>query len=201
MSEDFTLPETREPVRIAARRLSWFRTAFRTMIERVEAQTGISVTLDEPALAECFVSWLRQVERMQPPEGDGRRAFYEHAAGMMLRELIEADPVTAAGTDGAADTTRPEVFWPEGFCYTVFCLNVAAAAIRQDMGDDVGLGSEFTDLRTWWSFRENTRNNPAYSVAFFKLFAGSEPDWEFPDLFRWTGESALSRGPIPRPLS
>lgn len=200
MSEDraptFALPVSQEPVRVAARRLSWFRTAFRTVLERIEEETGTRFQIDERLLAQCFVSWLRKVERMKRPAGEGRRAFFEHAAGMMLSELIEVGPISVVALPAYADSQRPEIFWPEGFCYTVFCLNVAGGAIRQEFGADLVIGEEFSELRTWWSFRENIAADRGYSIAFFKLFAGSEPNWQMPHLFQWSAGETPIIGPI-----
>ncbi|MGX9855160.1 hypothetical protein ACR03S_06945 [Limimaricola variabilis] len=196
---DLEMPATQEPVRVAARRLRWFRAAFRSAVDRVSAETGLRFEIDEGKLAAGFVRWLRAVERANPHNRGARHAFFDHAAGMMLRELLRQSPLTVTGKPGMADKERPEYFWPEGYCCTVFCLNVYALAVRQEFGNSAALGDAFGDLRTWWSFRENAHHDSAYAIAFFKLFAGVEPNWDFPDIFRWPkGEL---EGPIPvRPL-
>ncbi|GAD55332.1 hypothetical protein [Limimaricola cinnabarinus] len=197
--KDLGMPATSEPVRVAARRLRWFRAAFRAAVQRVSVETGLRFEVDDAKLASGFVHWLRVVERGHPHDRAARPAYFSHAAGMMLRLLLKEAPLTVVGGPPDVDPQRPEYFWPEGYCCTVFCLNVYALAVRQEFGRDAALGVDFDDLGIWWSFKENAHHNSAYAIAFFKLFAGVDPSWEFPDSFQWP-KGALE-GPIPvRPL-
>lgn len=177
------LPATAEPVRVAARRFRWFRAAFRFWLDHQEQELGCRFVLDEDALAAAFVAWLRDVEAQRPAQPADRQAYFEFAAGLMLRELVRRMPIrvttppTRVGSDQAAG------FWPEGHACTMFCLTVARAALHQEFGHAAPLAPEAEDLRTWWSFRENAQEDPSTSVAFLDLFLGREPDWLTPGLF------------------
>lgn len=52
------------------------------------------------------------------------------------------------------------------------------------------------DLRTWWSYRENTREMPAFAIAFLDRFLGTAPNWVAPDLVegRLATRAALDAG-------
>lgn len=178
-----TLPASADPIRAAVRRMRWFRAAFGTVVQRVGQDIGADIQVDEPALARCFVTWLRRVEQLNPHDPQARRAFFDHAAGLMLRELIAANPCRVMTPPDPGDPQDPARFWPEGFCYTIYCMNVRAAAVQQEYGENAVLAPEFHDLRTWWSFRENVADEGATAVAFFKLFIGAAPDWQMPDSF------------------
>lgn len=177
------LPATNEPVHVAARRLRWFRTALRGYLDHLEGELGCTFELDEGRLAGAFVAWLRAVEAQRPADPAARRAFFEFAAGLMLRELVKAVPVHVAAAPTRAAPDGAAAFWPEGYACTMFCLTVARAALRQEFAEDARLAPEALDLRNWWSFRENAREDPTVSVAFLDLFMGHEPEWATPGLF------------------
>ncbi len=188
------LPATGDPVHVAARRLRWFRTAFRGYLDHLEGEMGCTFDLDEGRLAEAFVAWLRAVEVQRPADPAARKAYFEFAAGLMLRELVKAAPVRMAAAPTRAAPDSAAAFWPEGYACTMFCLFVVRAALRQEFAEDVGPAPEALDLRNWWSFRENAREDPTISVAFLDLFLGHEPEWFTPGLF-----SARLRRELGRP--
>ena len=72
-------------------------------------------------------------------------------------------------------------FWPEGFLYTNFCVSAIAAVYEQEFGEAPAIDKCADDLRTWWSYRENASEMPAYAVAFLDRFLGGEPNWLLPD--------------------
>lgn len=177
------LPATADPVHVAARRLRWFRLAFHGFLDHLGEEIGCAFDLDEPRLADAFVAWLRAVEAQRPSDPVARRDYFEFAAGLMLRHLVQTMPVRARAAPSRAAPDSAAAFWPEGYACATFCLTVARAALRQEFGDDAETPSESLDLRTWWSFRENAREDPASTVAFFDLMLGREPNWLFPTLF------------------
>ena len=148
-------------------------------------------------LAQAFVVWLRAVEAQRPSNAADRRAYFEFAAGLMLKELVRQMPIRATVRPTRAEADTPAGFWPEGHACTTFCLSVARAALRQEFGDEPSLAPEVTDLRTWWSFRENAHEDPNTSVAFLELFLGREPDWVAPGLFAWRAARAPEPSPSP----
>ena len=74
-------------------------------------------------------------------------------------------------------------FWPEGYLYTHYCLTLVRAILEQDFDVHPAPNPQLEDLRTWQSFRENFRQDPALAVAFFDVFMGVEPNWIFPESF------------------
>ena len=179
------LPPTAEPVRVAVRRLRWLRSALADQLATVTCETGVAYSIDDRKLAAAFVSWLRRVEAQNPRDPALRRAFFSFAAGVMLEELIRTKPIAAGPLPPGADRDEPEYFWPEGFACVVFCVNVLSAVLAQefDATTDV-VPSAFSDIRSWWSFRENAADQASSVVGFFDLFIGQEPDWDMPTVFR-----------------
>jgi hypothetical protein len=73
-------------------------------------------------------------------------------------------------------------FWPEGFLYTNYCVGAIAAICEQEFGAAPQIDECADDLRTWWSYRENVKEMPAYAIAFLDKFLGAEPNWVMPNL-------------------
>lgn len=178
------LPATNEPLRISVRRLRWFRAAFQKFVTEVGAEIGCDFTIDEAKLAEIFVRWLRAVERQKPSDKSARKEFFEFAAGLMLREFTADMPLVARTPPAKAGAQSAAAYWPEGYACTLFCLTVHAAASEQEFRDTPHVTDAFYDLRTWWSFRENIREDNSFSVGFLQFLLGHQPNWALPDAFR-----------------
>ena len=189
---DLPLPATTEPLRIAIRRLRWFRQAFARQLDQLGAETGLTFTLDDRRLAQIFVNWLRQIEVQKPRDPAARRAYFDFVSALMLRDLLREMPLTVGPLPQGADTGRAEYFWPEGFACTIFCLNVRAAVLEQEFNADSTLTPDFFDLRQWWSFRENVGGDANSAMGFFDVFTGNNPDWLMPDSFRRRLDRALA---------
>ncbi|MEM9048329.1 MAG: hypothetical protein AAGC92_06385 [Pseudomonadota bacterium] len=172
------------PLRKSIRRLRWFIRAFLDQVARVEADTGNRFTCDERGLSAVFVEWLRAFEAQKPTTAEDRLPYVGFAAGLMLRTLIAQKPLTLQSRPAAADDTNPAYFWPEGYVYVAFCLNIRALVLAQDFDETQELVPALSELRSWWSFRENVDRDDNLAIAFLDLFAGEEPDWETPELFR-----------------
>ncbi|MFN3844630.1 MAG: hypothetical protein ACK4RZ_02270, partial [Paracoccaceae bacterium] len=91
------LPASNEPLRIAVRRLRWFKLAFQRHAEAQGRDLGCRFEVDEAKLASIFVRWLAAIELQKPSDKSQRREFFEFAASLMLRELIADMPLTAKG--------------------------------------------------------------------------------------------------------
>lgn len=178
------IPLPNEPLRIAVRRLRWFKSAFLRHAEAQSRDLGCTLTVDEAKLAAIFVRWLEAIERQKPADKTQRRAFFEFAAGLMLRELIADMPLVASGSATRAKPDSAAAFWPEGYCCTMFCVSVHSAAMAQEFHLDTALDPAIDDLRHWWSFRENARADAGFSAGFLQLILGQQPNWLFPDVFR-----------------
>lgn len=177
------LPPTNEPLRLAVRRMRWFKQAFRHYMDASGQALGCRFEVDEPKLARVFVRWLSAIDQQKPSDKAQRRDFFEFAAALMLRELVDEPPLRALGPATRAAPDSAAAFWPEGYCCTTFCLSVHAAAMAQEFHHPTALDQSFDDLRLWWSFRENAHHNPAFAAGFLQRLLGHEPNWVMPDVF------------------
>ena len=173
-----------QPLRKSAQRLRWFVEVFEKQVRSTETQTGNRFRVDRSALAQVFAEWLRAFEAQKPTHEDDKPAYVGFAAGLMLRTLIKHKPVTLVERLSGADETNPAYFWPEGYLYVAFCLNVRGLVLETDYHSEQHPSEALKEARTWWSFRENVHDDPSLAIAFLDLFAGEEPEWTMPDLFR-----------------
>ncbi len=168
------------------RQLRWFRATFRGNARAVSAHYGISFDIDEERLTGVFLDWVEQIDARKAYAQVDRADFIIYAAGLCLKEMIRRKPASVASgsnvenrVEGNAEIVR---FWPEGFLYTNYCVCAIAAIFEQEFGAAPELDRCADDLRTWWSYKENTREMPASAVAFLDRFLGAEPNWVAPDL-------------------
>jgi len=167
------------------RQLRWFRMTFRSSVRAVEARYGMRFTIDDTRLASIFFDWVEAVNADKGFARVDRRDFIVYAAGVALRELISQQPLQqAAASGGNVALEVPEIvrFWPEGFVYTNYCVNVIAAMFEQEFGEAPTIDASADDLRTWWSYKENAREMPGYAIAYLDRFLGAEPNWIAPDM-------------------
>lgn len=174
------------PVRKAVQRLRWFHRSFHEQVAQCARSTGVAFTIDDKRLTAGFIEWLRAFDAQKPDSPDSRRAYVGFAAGLMLRTMIRHNPLTATRMPSEFDATDPAYFWPEGYVYVTFCLNIRAAVLEQDFHEDQRLAPELTDLRSWWSFRENIKDDSSLAIAFLDLFAGEVPNWTMSAVFQST---------------
>jgi hypothetical protein len=178
------LPLTNEPLRIAVRRLRWFKPAFQKFVEAIAGDLGCRFEVDDVKLAAAFMRWLDAIEIQRPTDKAERKAFFEFAAALMLRELTADPPIKAKGPATRAAADSAAAFWPEGYCCTLFCLSVHAAAMEQEFHDPTALDPAIDDLRHWWSFKENAAQDASFSSGFLQMLLGHQPNWVMPDVFR-----------------
>ena len=179
-----SLPPTNEPLRIAVRRMRWFKAAFLHYAEVSGQELGCSFEVDEVKLAASFMRWLTAIERQKPADKAERRDFFEFAAALMLRELMADLPIKSDGPPRLAKPDSAAAFWPEGYCCTTFCLSVHSAAMAQEFHAATEIDSAIDDLRHWWSFKENSVQDISFSAGFLQMLLGHEPNWVMPDVFR-----------------
>jgi hypothetical protein len=140
--------------------------------------------VNHEALAEAFSRWRKSFDNSKHLADIDRRDFVIYAAGLMLKELIIAAPLSAREEVSSISVAVDQRLkrWPEGYAYTSFCLSVAAAVLKE-MGSEEPVSSRKADDPNFWdSFRENTLETPAISIAFFDLVCGQEPNWDAPDV-------------------
>jgi hypothetical protein len=172
------------PVRKSAQRMRWFLSVFEEQVARIEADSGNRFETDRGALATVFAEWLKAFEAQKPQRVEDKAGYVGFAAGLMLRSLIRHKPLRVVTRPEAADDNNPAFFWPEGYAYVAFCLNVRGLVIEQDFQGEQHVSDALEDVRTWWSFRENVADEPGLAIAFLDLFAGDDPDWSMPELFQ-----------------
>lgn len=182
-----TLPDlgsTDQPLRKSAQRLRWFVDVFADQVRNIEAQTGNRFSVDTGTLAEVFAEWLKAFDAQKPVREDDKPAYVGFAAGLMLRTLLKHKPAKLVARPEGADESNPAYFWPEGYLYVAFCLNVRGLVLETDYHFEQHSSEALNETRTWWSFRENVNADPSLAIAFLDLFAGDEPEWSMPQLFR-----------------
>ncbi|APG86623.1 hypothetical protein SAMCCGM7_pA0284 (plasmid) [Sinorhizobium americanum CCGM7] len=177
------LPPTNKPLRIAARQLHWFRTAFEAHAQLCGELMGCRFQIDDLKLARAFVRWLKNIEQQRPVNKTERREFFEFAPSLMLRELIAEMPLKATKPPQQLVQGSAAEFWPEGYVATTFCLTVYAATMEQEFHTEVEIDKVIDDLRSWWSFRENANEDTSYAAGFFQRVLGNEPNWSMPANF------------------
>jgi hypothetical protein len=170
------------------RRLRWFRATFRSSAKVVSDTFGVRYEIDETKLTRAFLDWIEIMDAQKRFAEIDRADFIVFAAGLVLRELIRQAPAKEISglaqlieTEANAKTLEIVRFWPEGFLYTNYCVSAISAVYEQEFGSAPSIDKCADDLRTWWSYRENVTEMPAYAVAFLDRFLGAEPNWITPD--------------------
>ena len=180
------------PVRKSVRRLRWFIAAFEHQVEAIAAETGNTFEIDRKLLPATFVEWLRAFEAQKPQSDTDRLPYVSFAAGLMLRTFVRHKPLRVTAMPTGCDRSNPAYYWPEGYVYVAFCLNVRALVLEQDFHEKQALVPALSEARTWWSFRENVAEDANLAIAFLDLFAGEEPNWSMPDKFQPGAVRALA---------
>ena len=187
-------------VRHRIRQLRWFKTSFRHDARLIAHRYGLEIEVDDRALTEAFLNWAELFTVQKEHAALDRRDFAIFAAGLLLREMLRAHPVSATPRAVTADhAPLPDAAgpiargWPEGFIYTNYCLCVVGAVLEQE-GMSLTLPALADDLRTWLSYRENVAEDPSQAIAFLDLFTGSEPNW-------WMPDSVLSRAAMKKAIA
>ena len=179
---EFQLPAD-QPLRRAVRRLRWFKSTFEEQVRLVSAETGVTFRIDRRKVTKCFVQWLCAFEAQKPKESSAYLAYVGFAAGLMLRQLFVGRPLSVDAMPPDANRDDPVYFWPEGYVYVVYCLNVRQIIFKDEFHQNVVISPRLSELRTWWSLKENVTEDPATAIGFLDLFAGDEPDWLMPAVF------------------
>ncbi|RWE68951.1 hypothetical protein [Mesorhizobium sp.] len=191
------------------RQLRWFRATFRSSAKVVSETFGVRFEIDEAKLTRAFLDWIEVMEAQKRFADVDRADFIVFAAGLVLRELIRQAPAREVSglkemieTEANAGTAEIVRFWPEGFLYTNYCVSAILAVHEQEFGAAPSIDKCADDLRTWWSYRENATEMPAYAVAFLDRFLGAEPNWITPDRAqsRQAMQRALGSSPVSEAL-
>ena len=181
-----------------ARRFRTILWTFEKNVELLFKGTGLAAEVDHEALAKAFSRWRQAFDQSKHLADINRQDFVIFAAGMMLKELLAARPITAIvpsdlGLPAIPDTLDHRLKrWPEGYAYTSFCLSVATAVLHETGDIEPRESGVADDPRFWDSFRENAAENPANAIAFFDMVVGLQPNWSAPDV-PWMRRTFLDR--------
>lgn len=181
------------------RQLRWFRKSFQSSAAALASRYGLSVKIDEEKLAQVFIDWVETLDANKEFASVNRGDFIVFSGGIALKEFIKARPasVELSGDNGIVCVSDIVSFWPEGFLYTNYCISAVSAVYQQEFQTPLPVSTAVDDLRTWWSFKENTSEMPAYAVAFLDQFFGGEPNWSMPDFPEMrVGMSLMQRSEI-----
>lgn len=169
-----------------ARRFRTILWSFERNMDLLFRDTGLNAEVDHEKLAQAFAKWRLAFDEARYLAETDRRDFVIFAAGLMLKELIAAQPLktapvhdVAAWPEGADHRLKR---WPEGYAYTSYCLSVAAAVLKEMGREDLNSTQRADEAAFWDSFRENSLESPATAVAFFDLVCGENPNWDAPDV-------------------
>jgi hypothetical protein len=169
------------------RRLHFFTDHFRNYIDALAARLGLAITTDRVRLTEAFLAWGEDFTRQRNAAAIDRRDYMVFTAGSLLTHLIKVEPVgvqsvvvEATGAAPPDDMREIIAFWPEGFIYTSYCISVLQVVLEQETRQSLPMSEIARDLRSWWSFRENVREDRWSAIGFFDLFVGAEPNWLSP---------------------
>jgi hypothetical protein len=171
-----------------ARRFRTILWSFEKNLELLFKDTGLSARVDHAALANAFSKWRQAFDKTKHLADVNRHDFVIYAAGLMLKELVAAEPLRTVNDAPEGLPSLPDHVdhrlkrWPEGYAYTSFCLSVATAILKE-MGDEEPVAAKSADdLAFWDSFREHAAESPAMAVAFFDVVCGQKPNWDAPDV-------------------
>ena len=170
-----------------ARRFRTIANLFRRNLELIFSG-GTVPAVDNAALAEAFSRWRATFEDSKAVAEIDRQDFVVFAAGLMLKELIVADPLKGLGLPAAGaglpasgkDTLLGR--WPQGYTYASYCLSLAAAVIKETDGIDLEPAAIADDPRFWDSFRDNSAESPEAAVGYFDMICAREPNWSAPHI-------------------
>jgi hypothetical protein len=167
-----------------ARRFRTILQSFERNLELIFKDSGLSPHVDHAALATAFTKWRERFDATKHLADSNRHDFVIYAAGLMLKELVDAKPLQTVVSTETPSLPKDHLLarWPEGYAYTSFCLSVASAILKEMGAEELSSEGLVDDPAFWDSFKENTIESPASAVAFFDLVCGQDPNWDAPDV-------------------
>lgn len=162
------------------RRLGFFDLHFRDEVGRIALRYHLDIAIDSVRLTRAFLAWGESFTRQRRAGAVDRRDFVVFTAGLLLMNLLEAEPLSVTATGGLPLNNGLVAAWPDGFVCVQYCLEVMQAVLQQEFGARLAPTPAAADPAVWASFRENVHHDPATAVGYFDLFTGSEPNWWFP---------------------
>ncbi|MEO0909391.1 MAG: hypothetical protein AAFX96_03330, partial [Pseudomonadota bacterium] len=123
------------PVHKSAQRFRWFVREFEKQIDRTQHETGNAFELKNDLLGKVFTEWLVEFENQKPKDEIDNPDYVGFASGLMLKHLIRTNPIIHVSKAAHVNNDHPAYFWPEGYLYVAFCLNVRGLVLQTDYGE------------------------------------------------------------------
>ncbi len=158
------------------RALSYFKRHVTLGISEIAPRHGLLARFDDRLAPRIFVLWTEALTAQKVYAEVDRRDYIAFGAGILLRHLLEANPIRVARIP-ASDNEVSETIWPEGALATAYCVSVLDAVLAQEGFDGVRLSPTVDNPAIWQSFRENVAEDPRLAIPYFDLFIGNEPNW------------------------
>lgn len=184
----------RSSTRRSVRRFRWFRQAITMQMNAISEEMCIEFQLNPESLRIAFLHWIKKFDASKPNNKDFRQAYVGFASGLMLCELIKAEPFLVTKIPVQGDQNKPAYFWPEGYAYVTFCLNMRLTVLEQDFNFQTEISPKFEDIATWWSFKENVSIDISRAIGFLDLFSSTTPNWNLPSVFSANRVGAMTLG-------
>lgn len=180
------------------RALSYFKRHMTLGIGEIARHHGIVARFDERIAARIFLAWTDALMAQKAYAEIDRRDYITFGAGILLRRLLEANPIRVVRSN-AVNTDPRVAIWPEGALATAYCVSVLDAVLAQEGFDGVHLSHDVDDPGIWHSFRENVAEDPRLAIPYFDLFIGNEPNWIQPTWARARPAQARALDALHRP--
>ncbi len=180
------------------RALSYFKRHVALGIGEIARHHGLVARFDERLAPRVFVAWTEALMAQKAYAEVDRRDYITFGAGILLRRLLEANPIRVARSAPLSDDAIAMI-WPEGALATAYCVSVLDAVLAQEGFDGVRLSPTVDDPTIWQSFRENTAEDPRLAIPYFDLFVGNEPNWVQPTWARARPQQQRALDALHRP--
>ncbi len=165
-----------------ARQFRTLLAGFNRNVELLYENQGFKPQIDSVAMAKAFAKWRQAFDATRHFAAQNKGDFVVFSAGLMLKELLLAKPLSEQPKAEAALVEQSFSQWPEGYAYASFCLSVAQAVLDR-LGEGREINQALADDPAFWnSFRENVAEDASYAIAYFDLLCGVEPNWTGPDV-------------------
>jgi hypothetical protein len=167
------------------RNLQWFRASFEQGADLLARRIDAEIEVDGDRSSLACLSWSEKLALQKDFSIHDGQAYGRFACGLLLADLFRTAPlrVTRAPRSSErsglpAETWAIAEFWCEGFILTSFCTSLLDGILQQEFQRSATLAPVASEMRTWWSFRENVQEEPARAIGFFDLLLGNEPHWQ-----------------------
>ncbi len=163
------------------RGLSFFKRHLAHGIASIGRREGLAARFEDASAAPVFLNWIDAVFAQKAYAYVDRRDYIIFGAGILLKTLLEEQPIRLLGATSANDSANPiAMIWPQGFLATSYCLSLLDAVLDQEGFETFSLASAAGDTGVWKSFRENVTEDPRLAIPYLDLFIGNEPNWQTP---------------------